>query len=318
MNENDFHIENIAIIGLGLIGGSIAKALRKDSPKLKIAAYDNDKTIDSAFEKKVINQKLNSVEEAVEYDFIILSLPTDLSLKSFKKLIPLIKKDTIISDVCSVKGPFEKVWQSTNSKGIYIGGHPMTGKETGGFKNSDPLLFENAVYIISDKAKESKRISDFLQFVNLLGARGIYLNPFLHDNVVANVSHLPQLLSVALLNSVSPNNDNINYLNFAAGGFRDFTRIASSNFNIWKSIIELNKDDIISSIDTFQKELDGIKNMVEEEDFVSLRSNFEKAKLNRETIPENNKGFIHPLFNLFIFINDEPGILYKITKTLAE
>lgn len=318
MNEKDFQIDNIAIIGLGLIGGSIAKALRKSPINPKISAFDNKETIELALEEKVIDQELNSIEEAAEYDFIILSLPTDLSLKFFKKLIPLIKKNTIISDVCGVKGPFEKEWRSTESQGIYIGGHPMTGKETGGFKNSDTLLFENAVYIISDKAKESKRISDFLQFVNMLGARGIYLDPFLHDDVVANVSHLPQLLSVALINSVSSKNDDINYLNFAAGGFRDLTRIASSNFDIWKSIIELNKNDILSSIDTFQKNLDRIKEMVDEEAFASLRSNFEKAKLNRESIPENKKGFINPLFDLFIFINDEPGILHKITKTLAE
>ena len=318
MNAKDFQMNNIAIIGLGLIGGSIAKALRKSPIKLKIAAFDNKETIELALEEKVIDQKLNSIEEAAEYDFIILSLPTDLSLKFFKKLIPLIKKDAIISDVCGIKGPFEKEWQSVESQGIYIGGHPMTGKEAGGFKNSDPLLFENTVYIISEKAKESEKILDFLRFVNLLGARGIYLDPFLHDDVVANVSHLPQLLSVALLNSVSSNNGNINYLNFAAGGFRDLTRIASSNFDIWKSIIELNKNDIVSSIDTFQKNLGRIKNMVIEEDFATLRSNFEKAKLNRESIPENKKGFIHPLFDLFIFIKDEPGILYKITKTLAE
>lgn len=318
MNKKDFQMDNIAIIGLGLIGGSIAKALRKSSINLKIGAFDNKETIESALKEKLIDQKINSIEEAAEYDFIILSLPTDLSLKFFKKLILLIKKDTIVSDVCSIKGPFEIVWQSVESKGIYIGGHPMTGKEVGGFKNSDPLLFENAVYIISDKAKKSKRISEFLQFVNLLGARGIYLDPFQHDDVVANVSHLPQLLSVALLNSVSSNNMHINYLDFAAGGFRDLTRIASSNFDIWNSIIELNKNDIISSINTFQKNLNRIKKMIEEEDFVTLRSNFEKAKINRESIPENKKGFIHPLFDLFIFINDEPGILYKITKTLAE
>ena len=318
MNDRKFQMENIAIIGLGLIGGSIAKALRKSTFKIKIAAFDDNDIIKLALEEKVIDQKLNSIEEAAEYDFIILSLPIDLSLKFFKKLIPLIKKDAIISDVCSVKGPFEKEWQGAESKGFYIGGHPMTGKEVGGFKNSDPLLFENAVYIISDKAKETKRISDFLQFVNLIGARGIYLDPFLHDDVVANVSHLPQLISVALLNSVSSNNGTINYLNFAAGGFRDLNRNGSRNLDIWKYINEINKKNIISSNDNFQKNLNRIKKRVEEEEFETLRSNFEKAKINRESIPENKKGFIHPLFDLFIFINDEPGILYKITKTLSE
>jgi len=317
MKENNQQIKNIAIIGLGLLGGSIAKAVKKRDAIINISAFDKKKILDAAIEEKIIDNKLESVESAAVYDFIIICLPTDLSLEVFKKLIPLINKETIITDVCGVKGIFENEWQKLKKQGAYIGGHPMTGKEKGGYQNSDPLLFENAVYIISDKAKGSGKENQFLNFVKLLGARGIYLDPFLHDDVVANVSHLPQILSVALLSSVTSDKKNTNYLDFAAGGFRDLTRVASSNFNIWESILKLNKEKILSSLETFQSNLDKIRSMVEAGDFVSLRSLFEGAKNSRESIAGNKKGFIHPLFDLLIFINDEPGILFKITKTLA-
>ena len=317
MDDSLLNINNIAIIGLGLLGGSIAKAIKKSNAQIEVSAFDKNDIINKAIGEKVIDSKLTEIEDAVDYDLIILCLPTELSLKTFGKLIPLIKDNSIISDVCGVKGIFEKEWQKLKNQGVYIGGHPMTGKEVGGYENSDPLLFENAVYIISDKTKGNKKEIDFLNFVKLLGARAIYLDPFLHDDVVANVSHLPQLLSVALLSSIASKKNDINYLNFAAGGFKDLTRIASSDFKIWKSILELNQSEIVESINTFQSKLIEIKNMLEQGDFVSLRSLFENAKINRESIAANKKGFIHPLFDLFIFINDEPGILYKITKTLA-
>jgi len=317
LNEKKLQISNIAIIGLGLLGGSIAKAVKKSNAQIEISAFDKNEILKIAAEEKVIDKKLERIEDSFDYDLIILCLPTDLSLKAFKKLIPIIKGNTIISDVCGVKGIFEDEWQKFKKEGIYIGGHPMTGKEKSGFQNSDPLLFENAVYIISEKAEGKKREREFLDFVKLLGARGIYLDPYLHDDVAAYVSHLPQLLSVALLSSAALKKNDINYLDFAAGGFKDLTRTASSDFNIWESILTLNKKDIVSSLETFQVKLNKIKDMVEKEDLISLRSVFQEAKVNRESIAGNKKGFIHPLFDLFIFINDEPGILFKITKTLA-
>lgn len=312
------NINKIAIIGLGLLGGSIAKAIKKSNSLIKVYAYDKNDIIENALNEKIIDFNLYKIEDAVDCELIILCMPTELSLEIFKTLIPFLNENSIISDVCGVKGIFEKEWNKTKNNGVYFGGHPMTGKEKGGYQNSDPLLFENAVYIISDKAKGNKRENDFLQFVKLLGARAIYLDPFLHDKVVANVSHLPQLLSIALLNTVSSKTGKKNYLDFAAGGFKDLTRIASSDFNVWESILKMNKSEIVETIRSFQSNLDELKNILELEDFVSLRSLFEKAKNNRESIAENKKGFLTPLFDLFIFINDEPGILFNITKSLAE
>ena len=234
-------IKNISIIGLGLIGGSIAKGLKRGSTQIKILAYDKPEVIKKALIDGTIDYGLKSVEESI----IFLCLPIELTLEVFDKIMPISGENTIVTDVCGIKGALEDKRKNIKSKGIYIGGHPMTGKEKGGYENSDELLFENAVYILSDTEKENPKTKDLTDIIKLLGARIIFLNPNVHDKVVANVSHIPQLLAVVLVNSASKKSDDINNLDFAAGGFRDMTRIASSDFNIWESVLKLNKNEIL-------------------------------------------------------------------------
>ena len=308
-------MKNISIIGLGLIGGSIAKALKNNSDQIVIKGFDKKEILKEALKDKSIDFALNKIDDAKDSDIVFLCLPTELSLQYFKLLAPIINDETILTDVCGIKGAFEDEWKKLKSKGSYIGGHPMTGKETSGYYSSDPLLFENSVYIISESAKSNKKLNEFLEVINLLGARIRFLDPYLHDKVISRVSHLPQLLSVALVNSVSENG-NINYLDFAAGGFRDMTRIASSSFDIWESVLKLNKKDIIDSIDLLIKNLNQFEDQLKTGDLKSLETAFQKARTRRDEIPKNTKGFINPLVDIFIYVKDEPGVLSKLTTLL--
>lgn len=269
-----------------------------------------------ALEENVIDRKLKSFEEALNSEVIFLCLPVEDSLKAFEVLAPGLKEGSLITDVCGIKGKFEDLWKSIQSQGEYIGGHPMTGKEKGGYGNSDPLLFENAVYIVSANGKESPSIRKFLDIMATLGARPVYLDPYVHDKVVANVSHLPQLVSVALVNTVAGNSAGANNLDFAAGGFRDMTRIASSSFNIWKDVIRLNKDEIISALDLFAGEISRMRNEISRGNFQLLEELFNSARSSRERIPKVNKGFITPLFYISVFIKDEPGSISRISSAL--
>lgn len=307
----------IAIIGLGLIGGSIAKALKKSSVPFYITAFDTEETLCLAMDESVIDKKLSKVEQAVDADIIFLCLPVDLSIDAFIKLIPLLKDRTILTDVCGVKGIFKKTWDMLSVKGSYIGGHPMTGKEKGGYRNSDPLLFENAVYIISETAINSDAAEKFLSVIKLLGCRIIPLDPFLHDKVVANVSHLPQILSVALVNNASKNSTgNKNNLDFAAGGFKDMTRIASSNYNIWEPVLKHNKEEILSSLDSLLEELSKFKKYLISDNSEDIGNFFESARTMRDVIPKDTKGFISPLFYISVYVKDEPGIISRISTAL--
>lgn len=312
-------IKKISIIGLGLIGGSIAKALKVSDYDFVISAYDkNSEVIKTALSENVIDVTLADIQGALNSDLIFLCLPTDASLETFSKLIPSLKPQTIISDVCGVKSIFEEKWIEVNSRGYYIGGHPMTGKEVGGYENSDAELFDNSIYILSKFSESCPRINDFIKIIEILGARQVYLYPELHDKVVARVSHLPQLLSIALINSLGENKEGINFLDYAAGGFRDMTRIASSPFSNWKSILDHNREEIITAIEFLQHNMIKIEDLIQQADFEKLDNLFSEARLKREKIAKNSKGFINPLFDVYFQLNDTPGSLSEVLLLLLK
>ncbi len=309
-------IKKISIIGLGLIGGSIAKGLKSSNSSVFISAYDKHETLERAYQEKVIDKKLNTTEEALESDLIILALPLEKNLEEFSLLVPKLKEGTVITDVSGIKSPFQKIWESTDSKGSYIGSHPMTGKEKGGFENSDPLLFENSVFIVTENL--SDKYQDFKKIIELLGVNILFVPSHQHDVIAASVSHLPQLLAVALVNTASLKTDNYNFLDLAAGGFRDLTRIASSSYEIWDEVIKQNSTQILTALEKFSYELNNVKNWIKSKSSQKLAKYFEEARKNRDEIPTNSKGFLNPIHDIFVFVKDEPGVISKISTKLFE
>ncbi|MCB9209071.1 MAG: prephenate dehydrogenase/arogenate dehydrogenase family protein [Ignavibacteriales bacterium] len=311
-------IKNISIIGLGLIGGSIAKALKNSNNNFFISAFDKEDVLLTALHDKVIDKSLKSIDDALDSDLIFLCLPLEQNLLSFKQLAPKIPKGNILTDVSGIKSAFQNEWNSVNSKGFYIGGHPMAGKEIGGYKNSDPLLFENSVYIVTEDLNKVSEFKEFKNIVELLGANILFIPAKQHDVIAASVSHLPQLLAVTLVNTASLKTDDYNFLDLAAGGFRDLTRIASSDFNIWDEVIRKNKNQIIAAIDEFSYELDNVKKWISQNNSDKLSKYFDDARKSRDEIPKNSKGFITPIYDIFIFVKDEPGVISKISTRLYE
>ncbi len=309
--------KSIAIIGLGLIGGSLAKSIKHSAPETKIAAFDFKAVLDKAHKENSIDISLSSYNAALDFDYIFLALPIDQSLKVFGELSPLLKPDQIVSDLCSVKEVFAKKWKSCKSKGMYVGLHPMAGKENGSYSNSDYLLFENSVCIVSTEIKNIK-LDLFLNTLKPTGMKFTFLDPALHDKIVAQVSHLPQLLSITMVNTSSKSKNGFRYLDFAAGGFRDMTRIASSSFSIWKDILKNNKINVIESLEDLQTKIGGYIQLIKNDNYESLEKEFESAHTNRNEIPFNNKGFISPLYDITIFVNDKPGMISKISTILFE
>lgn len=311
-------LNRIAIVGLGLIGGSFAKALKQANDEIYISAFDFPEILEKALKDKVINQALSSIKDSLNSDLIILALPIEQSLKVFKELSPLLNHNQVISDFCSVKGIFAVQWKSVPGEGKYIGAHPMTGKEKGGYENSDALLFENSVFIVCSENDNSNLFNEYISLVKLSGARISVLDPYLHDKITSQVSHLPQLLSVILVNHSAKKDAKYSILDYAAGGFRDMTRIASSDFSIWESIIKYNKQEIVNSIETFEKKLSELKEIINKDDYSGLSKLFESARQLRNEIPISTKGFIDPLFDITVFVKDQPGMISKISTILFE
>lgn len=308
-------MKSISIIGLGLIGGSFAKAIKQFDSSIFISAIDKEEILNKAIEDEAINEKLSDYKDSIKNDLIIISLPTGISVEIFSELIPLLKPNQLITDVCGVKSVFEEIWNKNKKEGIYIGGHPMTGKEKGGYENSDPLLFENSIYIFTKEIINSENFDFFKNLIQNIGSRIKFIDAQTHDKIISKVSHLPQLLSVALVNS-AVNKDEVNPLDFAAGGFRDMTRIASSSFSVWESVLKFNKREIIEAFNNFNSITNNIKLFLEKDDYNSISKMFDNAISHRDEIPKNVKGFIHPLIDVFVFVKDEPGVLSKMTSHL--
>jgi len=309
-------IKNISIIGLGLIGGSIAKAIKKSSYNFVVSAFDKPEVLSKAFNENIINSKLNSIEESLNSDLIFLCLPVAKSLEVFDNIAPKLRENTILTDVCSVKNVFKEKWDKIKSNGIYIGGHPMTGKEKGGFDNSDSLLFENSVYILTENENDNPLFADLQKIITSFGSNILHIPAKQHDVISASISHLPQLVSVALVNAASLKTDSYNFLDLAAGGFRDMTRIASSDFTIWESIIANNKSQILTALDKFLYDLSLLSNYITNDNYKAIESYFENARIHRDEVPQKTKGFLHPLFDLFVFVTDNPGAISKISTAL--
>jgi prephenate dehydrogenase len=311
-------VKNIAIIGLGLIGGSLAKALKQNRNDVFISAFDNNEILSKALNDNVIDQKLIHCDDSLNSDIIFLCLPTGKTIEVFETLSNKISENQILTDVCSIKYKLQEIWDKKNCKGIYIGGHPMTGKEKGGYENSDSTLFENCVYILNESAKDLELINGFTDIIKSIGAKITFLNPKVHDIIVASVSHLPQLVAVSLINSAGLKDSELNFFDFAAGGFRDMTRIGASEFQMWESIIQYNNKNIVQAIDNFIYDLEQTKKFISSGKISSLADRFESARIKRDEIPKSTKGFINSLFDLFIYVKDEPGVLAKLTTVLFE
>ncbi|MBU1100950.1 MAG: prephenate dehydrogenase/arogenate dehydrogenase family protein [Bacteroidetes bacterium] len=311
-------IRNVSIVGLGLMGGSIAKALKNSEADIQISAFDKEDILKRAMEDGVIDSPLDNIECVLASDLIFLCTPVDASISIFNSIAGKLSPNTILTDVCGVKFPLQKIWDAKGKTGKYIGGHPMTGKEVGGYENSDPLLFENCVYILSEDLNQNEELSEFRKIIELLGANILFVPPKQHDLIAASVSHLPQLVSVALVNTAALKTDYYNFLDLAAGGFRDMTRIASSDFKIWEPVIRENKKEIITAIEKFQFELDKLKNSISENKTEEIEKYFDLARTRRDEIPKNTKGFLKPLHDLYIFVKDEPGVISRVSTTLAK
>ncbi len=306
----------ITVIGIGLIGGSICEALKRKS--IKVKGVSSKKTIEKAESMKIIDNgyQYSQIDRAVrESEFIFICTPLmDISEK-LQAVFQCATRGSIVTDVGSTKSVICRMAEKHIQKGqFFIGGHPMAGSEKRGVENANPYLFYDAVYVLTPLPKTPKKVVKKLSsLIELLGAKIMILDPELHDRIAANISHLPQLLAVLLTNHLADKNDDL-FRNLAAGGFRDMTRIASSSYEVWQDIIKTNTEQISIAIGDFEKRLSSLIENIADEGY--LRDAFERAQVERKTIPRYSKGFLKSLFDVRVSVKDRPGELAKITNII--
>jgi len=315
--------KHIAILGLGLIGGSLA--FRFNSKGYHVTGYDVDEERGrAALDLGAIDALAGSASEAVVgCDFIFVATPVGVVTDTVEAIMANIKNGAVVSDVGSVKRPIMESITALEPAFAFIGGHPMAGSEQGGIAAADPNLFENAVYVLTPLPSASEGFSrDLTRLRELieeeLGASVMVMDSAIHDEIVAAVSHMPHVAAAALVNALGQAAERAPAaLALAAGGFRDTTRVASGSPELWADICLHNKAPVLRSIAYLQDELEAVQEALLVHDAQGLEGFFQRARDLRAEVPIAQRSLIPPLFDLMVPVPDTPGAISAVTSLLA-
>lgn len=308
-------------IGIGLIGGSIARALRQNRPDIRIIACDpNEDTLRLAIKEGVADAVYQAPQEAFsECDYIFLCAPVSRNDENLQTILSYKKSGCILTDVGSVKAPIDRLIHELKLTDCFIGGHPMAGSERIGFANSKASLLENAYYIFTPAPDvPPQKAAQFQELIRSTGAIPLQIDSQRHDYVTAAVSHLPHIVAAALVRLVQEHDDADQLMkSIAAGGFKDITRIASSSPVMWQQICMTNTVNISSLLQDYIDALDSIKKELDAGDSDALYQFFNTARDYRESFIDAGSGPIKRIYSLRVDIPDEAGSLAAVATLLA-
>ena len=305
----------IGIVGLGLIGGSLAKAIHKRTDIAEIVAFDKDEaSLKMAMDEGVItDSSCDDLGILSGCDVVILCAPVD-AIKNMQD--DLAKLDIgMITDVGSVKQPVVDAIRLPN----FVGGHPMAGSERYGYACSNGSLFENALYVIclpEYSEVTANTLQKFEDLIRAIGAIPMRMTAEEHDRRVAAVSHLPHIVASSL-SLLLANHDDGALSRMAAGGFRDITRIASSNPKLWAGITENSKEALLPILDDYIDTLTLWKEALEKGDSEELEKLFAQGALYRDHLDINLRGALEASATLNVHVEDKPGELARIATILG-
>jgi len=282
-------INHMCIIGVGLIGGSLARAARQRGLCASITgAGRNQENLTKAQELGVIDTGTTDLAEAVKNtDLVVLAVPVGQTENVLAEISKSLADDTIVTDVGSTKRSIvEQAREKLGNKfSNFVPGHPIAGTEQSGVESSFAELFQDRRVILTPESNTSKTAVDIVtQLWSSIGATVTRMNVDHHDEVLAATSHLPHMLAYALVDSLARMHEKTEIFEYAAGGFRDFTRIASSNPEMWHDICMSNRDAILKMLDIFQKDLSRLTQAIRENDSETIRNIFSSAKQARDQL----------------------------------
>ena len=287
-------INNLSIIGVGLIGGSLARALRKAKLVGRVTGCNrSEETLKKAVELDVIDDYFLNISEAVrDADVIIIGTPLSVSEKVLPKLADSMMVNAILTDVGSVKGGIINAARETLAEKFpnFVPGHPIAGTEKNGVEASYEDLFVNHRVILTPLKETSPNAHKLItQMWESVGAEVVNLDVKHHDEVLAATSHLPHMLAYALVDCLAGMQERDEIFKYAAGGFADFTRIASSSPEMWHDICFSNREALIRTLEMFSSHIDDIKLAIEKSESDELLKIFRRAKEVRDKFNKEKK-----------------------------
>jgi prephenate dehydrogenase len=261
-------IQRAAILGTGLIGGSFAKALRKYTPDMHIAGWDREEVAHQLKSSRVANATFSgAIEPAIRgADLIYMALPIGVTLDILPEIAQNAAPHALVTDAGSTKlricTAAAELFEEEESSPIFLGGHPMAGRELSGFAQSDADLFQKSTYALVGPSQEDRdpRVVAFTKILEKLGARPTWLGAQQHDYAVGLASHLPQLTAVALGSFLYDRLDENGLpITLAGPGLRDTLRLAGSSYATWRDIVLTNREVLSAALDLFARRLDDLR-----------------------------------------------------------
>lgn len=283
--------KHFGFIGLGLIGGSVARCIRNKLPDARISAYNYYETkkhprLEMALADGVLSDITTDITEVRNWDVIFLCTPVRTNVAYLKRIKPYLRRECILTDVGSVKG---EIYEAVRQEGLdhcFIGGHPMAGTEQIGYEHSFASLLKDCYYILTPSRQVPEEsilwMQEFVRTVTC--SRCVTIDVSEHDEATAGISHAPHIISAALVNAVRARDDKGMYQLLAAGGFRDITRISSSSPEMWTSICLANRDAILDFLQEYQSLLGTMEQAIKQGQETEIREFFATAKEYRDKL----------------------------------
>ena len=288
--DKPLHFKKAAIIGVGLIGGSLAMVLKRDGLASSIVGVGRGlPNLEAAKRLGIVDSFTRDIAEGVkDADLVVVAVPVLKIAETIKQAAAHLKPGCIVTDVGSVKGAVIESVEPLVPEGVhFVPGHPIAGTEHSGAEAAFAELYVGRKCILTPTAKTGKGALEAVRRIwNATGAKVVVMDASQHDMILAAVSHLPHMIAYTLVNTVGDMEDKgVDALGYSAGGFRDFTRIASSSPEMWSDICAMNKEQILNTIDGFAKRLSSLRSLIEKEDLNGLKAEFGRAKELRDSLP---------------------------------
>ncbi|MFB1050499.1 prephenate dehydrogenase [Paraliobacillus sp. JSM ZJ581] len=315
--------KRVVIAGLGLIGGSLAINIKKRSNTTLIGYDTNRKTLDYALLHGIVDEITTDFAKALSNaDYCILAAPVSKTVELINHLRDVhVTNSLLVTDVSSVKQPIMDAAKEIKQPNVtFIGGHPMAGSHKKGIQAAKAHLFENAIYILTPEAQVSQeRVEELKQLLAETKCSFLELDPTEHDEMTSVISHFPHLIASSLVHQAKKwQKKHERIPNLAAGGFRDITRIASSNPSMWQDIFFQNKTIINRLLKDWINEMTELQTLLQTNDKISMYHYLEQAREYRDGLGAKKKGAIPSFYDVYVDIFDQTGALLKVVSLLAE
>ncbi|MCF6134346.1 prephenate dehydrogenase [Thermoactinomyces vulgaris] len=316
--------EKIAILGIGLIGGSLALGLKERTDAVVVGYDRSEKDLRYAMAIGAVDDWTTSLPRAVsDADMIVIALPVGQIKQMIEILVKLpLKPSCIVTDVGSTKSEIMEASRKLKEKGIvFIGGHPMAGSHQSGIQAARSLLFENAYYVLTPDPEASlwevQKVSQLLH--KATRAELVIMDAAHHDRIVGAISHLPHIIAAGLVNVVGNyNEENEWFHRLAAGGFRDLTRIGASHPVMWRDILLSNRNALLKLMDDWIAKMVEVRSAISDGEQEQIEAFFSRSRRLRQQLPDKKRrGILEPRYECHVDVPDQPGVIGKIATLLG-